>query len=128
MVYAQTYIRYNGKNKPDTKMYTHRFVWEQANGSIPDGCDIDHINGDKRDNRLSNLRLSNKSTNGFNRPAQANNKLGAKNVYYNGFSYTVQVAKRGVRYSGGSYATLPEAIAAATSLRNVLHGEFACHT
>ena len=35
----------------------HRYVWEQANGSIPDGLDIDHINGKRDDNRLENLRL-----------------------------------------------------------------------
>ena len=35
----------------------HRIVWMAANGAIPDGMVIDHINNVKSDNRLSNLQL-----------------------------------------------------------------------
>lgn len=35
----------------------HRLVWEAFNGPIPDGKEIDHINGVKNDNRLVNLRV-----------------------------------------------------------------------
>lgn len=35
----------------------HRIVWVAANGVIPDGYVIDHINNDKTDNRLCNLQL-----------------------------------------------------------------------
>lgn len=34
----------------------HRLIWEEANGPIPEGYVIDHINGDTLDNTLSNLR------------------------------------------------------------------------
>lgn len=37
--------------------YVHRLVWETFNGPVPEGMEIDHINRDKHDNRLSNLRL-----------------------------------------------------------------------
>lgn len=33
----------------------HRDVWEAERGPIPDGWDIHHRNGDKRDNRVENL-------------------------------------------------------------------------
>jgi hypothetical protein len=33
----------------------HRLLWEKNYGKIPDGSYVHHINGDKRDNRLSNI-------------------------------------------------------------------------
>ena len=33
----------------------HRVVWEKANGKIPDGFVLHHLNGIKTDNRLENL-------------------------------------------------------------------------
>lgn len=35
----------------------HRIIWQWFNGDIPEGYVIWHINRDKRDNRLSNLKL-----------------------------------------------------------------------
>ncbi len=35
----------------------HRWVWTQANGAIPKGMEIDHINSNVRDNRIENLQL-----------------------------------------------------------------------
>ena len=35
----------------------HRIIWEMFNGAIPDGLTIDHINGNKSDNRIENLQL-----------------------------------------------------------------------
>ena len=35
----------------------HRLVWEQHHGAIPKGMFIHHINSDRRDNRIENLKL-----------------------------------------------------------------------
>ena len=35
----------------------HRAVWIEANGSIPKGMQIHHINNNKTDNRIENLAL-----------------------------------------------------------------------
>lgn len=53
--------RYSGVKlaSEDNKAYRmeHRMIWEEVNGSIPDGYDVDHINRDHHDNRIDNLRL-----------------------------------------------------------------------
>ena len=41
----------------------HRFVWEAFNGKIPDDMTIDHIDGDKCNNDLRNLRLMTREDN-----------------------------------------------------------------
>lgn len=47
--------------------YQHRIIWELHNGAIPDGMEIDHINHNKSDNRIENLRLVTKRGNALNR-------------------------------------------------------------
>ena len=44
----------------------HRYLWELINGPIPEYMEIDHINCDKKDNRLANLRLATYSQNSRN--------------------------------------------------------------
>ncbi len=39
----------------------HRYVWECANGKIPKGYDIHHIDQDKSNNNLENLELMDKA-------------------------------------------------------------------
>ena len=53
--------------------FVHRFIWECFNGLIPEGKVIDHINNDKKDNRLCNLQIMTQ---------QQNCKKSAKNRDY----------------------------------------------
>ena len=57
---------------------THVLVWTMYYGFPSTG--VDHKNRNPLDNRIENLRLANKSQNGLNRPKQANNTSGYKNV------------------------------------------------
>lgn len=40
-----------------TRQRMHRYVWEFYNGEIPEGFDIHHLNGDKANNSIENLRM-----------------------------------------------------------------------
>jgi len=44
----------------------HRVVWFMHNGPIPDGFEIDHIDQDKLNNNITNLRLVTRSGNCHN--------------------------------------------------------------
>lgn len=48
------YLCSDGKKR---RILEHRAKWVYFNGKIPEGLEIDHINGDRADNRMSNLRL-----------------------------------------------------------------------
>ena len=58
--------------------YEHRLVYLWHFGYVPK--EIDHINGDKRDNRIENLREANRSQNMRNVKLKRNNTSGAKGV------------------------------------------------
>lgn len=52
--YLQVTLNRNYKRK---KIYIHRLVWETFKSPIPKGYEIDHIDSDKSNNKLSNLQL-----------------------------------------------------------------------
>jgi hypothetical protein len=55
--------------------YVHRLIWTICNGTIPEGFDVDHINGNRSDNIIKNLRLVTRQGNNQNlRSAKSNSK------------------------------------------------------
>ena len=50
-----TFCFYENNKKRD--YYIHRFVFETFKGEIPKGMEIDHVDGDKKNNSISNLQL-----------------------------------------------------------------------
>lgn len=64
-----------------TKFKVHRLVWTMHYGPIPAGMQVDHVNGDKLDNKIENLRLASHSENQMNRRgAHASSKSGVRGV------------------------------------------------
>ena len=92
----------------NTQYYAHRLIWSLLNGEIPNDKHIDHINRDKADNRIENLRLATSRENALN----TNRKLNSTGVYgvtkdrcYYKVSFTVNNKSVHV----GNFKTLEEA-------------------
>jgi len=64
------------------KLYmVHRLIWIMYNNEIPDGMEIDHINHERDDNRLVNLRLVTRQDNRRNQKLTDRNTSGTIGVY-----------------------------------------------
>ena len=67
----------------DRNMYlAHRLAFLYVNGKFPKDC-IDHINGNKADNRISNLREASPAENSQNIKCYMTNTSGFTGVYFN---------------------------------------------
>lgn len=111
----------------DNKKYmAHRLAWFHTFGEWPPKF-IDHINGNKLDNKLSNLRLATRAENGYNRPALKNNTSGVKGVYWHTGEekWRGRMHVDGVEIQIGRWDSLDEARLAMEKARKDLHGEFA---
>lgn len=90
----------------------HRIIWKLVAGVDPEF--IDHINGDRSDNRLVNLRSVSAEENMRNRTLSINNSSGCPGVHFEARSqrWVVQLELAGrVKYVG-RYIELSDAIAA----------------
>ena len=98
----------------------HRLAWLLFHGQDPVGHDIDHINWDKADNRISNLRLATRSQN------SANNRKWRGGAFQlpSGRWQASARTPAGSRYLG-AYDTKEEAAAVASAFRRHTYGEFA---
>ena len=90
---------------------------------------VDHIDGDKTNNRIENLRLANASQNQYNRKICLKNTSGVKGVHWRNDSkkWTARFESMGKKINLGCFKTLEEAEAAVIAARNNLHGDFARH-
>lgn len=100
-----------------------RLAWLYMTGSFPNG-EIDHINGNRSDNRLSNLRDVSKSVNLQNqRKAQSSNKAKLLGVDYrkNLKKWVAQIQINGVKHYLGTFSTPELAHAAYTKAKREIH-------
>lgn len=103
----------------------HRLCWFVAYGHWPLGV-IDHINGDRSDNRIQNLRDSTQKGNRQNQLcARRDSSTGFQGVVPVGNRFKAVVKEQGRRHCFGSFLTPEQAHAAYVQGKRALHPEFA---
>lgn len=107
------------------RLLGHRVAWALYYGTWPEH-DVDHINIDKLDNRIINLRLASRSENMSNRSHTKRNILKAKGIELTRAGrYAAKIWKDYKRYHIGTFDTVEEAKAAYAQRAKELHKEFA---
>ena len=64
------------------QVMNHRVVWLLVNGEDPGDMIIDHIDGDRKNNKVSNLRKIHQEENSRNNSKRKDNKTGVVGVHY----------------------------------------------
>lgn len=96
----------------------HRIAWELVNGPIPDGHEIDHIDGNRANNAIENLRLVTATENARNKALHRNsNVTGVLGVNRHGAGFKVTCLGRYVGWFSDFDAAC-QARHAATQQRN----------
>jgi len=103
-----------------------RLAWLWVYGEWPTAF-IDHINGNKLDDRIANLRLATKSQNHANIGVRSNNTSGLKGASWSKrySRWVAQIQFHGQHYFLGYFGTPKEAHEAYCRAAARLHGEFA---
>jgi len=116
------YAQINGK-----RFANHRLIFLMHHNYLPQ-C-IDHINGNKLDNSIENLREATYSQNGQNAKLRKDNTSGIKNISWNKTvkKWRVQIKIDGKRKHIGLFDNLELAELVAIEIRNKYCGEFANH-
>lgn len=107
------------------KYYAHRLIWKYFHGTDP--MFIDHIDGDRSNNRISNLRSASWSENQRNKERNSRNTSGFKGVVLHKPTgrWTAKIRKDGKITSLKYHDTAEEASEAYIKASKEIHGEFA---
>lgn len=93
----------------------HRLAWLYIHGEWPSGV-IDHINGNRSDNSISNLRDVTTKENNKNKRTQKNNKSGVTGVFWSGSAkkWSATIGHKGRVIYLGVFDSIEKAIKART--------------
>ena len=104
----------------------HRLAWWFVHGFVPP-CEIDHINRDRSDNRIANLRTATRQQNSANASLAANNTSGHRGVSLNKKSglWVAMIRVDGKQINLGEYPTRQEAAAVYRGASKIAWGAYA---
>lgn len=106
----------------------HRVIYLMFYGELPEF--LDHIDNDRCNNRIENLRPCSPTENQQNRCVNKNNTSGVKGVSWDERrgKWRAQLSFEGSRKFLGYFIDLTDAEKVITTLRELYHGSFAKHS
>ena len=120
--YKWSYRKNDGYASNKTTGLLHRFIMNPSDDMV-----VDHINGNKLDNRRCNLRICTNQQNSFNHKVLINNESGHSGIYFrkdtNKWRARIKVGNKDIHL--GYFKTLEEAIEARRQAEIEYFGEFA---
>lgn len=108
------------------KITVHRLVADAFIENLENKRCVDHVNNDKLDNRVDNLRWATDSENTSNSVIRSDNTSGSKGVWYHkgGRKWCAEIMINGKKKYIGLFKTKEEASQARKEYANELFGEF----
>ena len=109
--YWRVSLTFNGKN---SHYYLHRLIWIWHYGNIPTGYEVDHIDLNKSNNKIENLRLITHYENKKKQKFPVNNTSGMQGVYWypNYNKWLVKIMEKNKPIHIGYYENKADAIKA----------------
>lgn len=105
---------------PELNIRLHRYILNP-----PKEMYVDHVSGDRTDNRRSNLRICTPQQNSFNKRHMVKNKTGIIGVHQNSIGkYIAQITYNGKRMHLGTFNNLEEAKQARIKAEKEIYGEY----
>lgn len=107
-------------------LLAHRVIWAMVHSRWPE-AQIDHVDNDRLNNRIGNLRESTHAENMRNQCNRKTNKSGYKGVHWDSRdkAFRAQISYEGKKIFLGYHATAEAAHAAYCEAAKKYHGEFA---
>lgn len=114
--------RYQRVGIGQRRYYAHRLAWLYVTGSWPTG-EIDHVNGNKLDNRFANLRDVTTAVNAQNQGSvrSSNRSSGVLGVFRKRDKWRAQIRAGGRAVHIGVFDTIDEAALAYQAAKRRLH-------
>lgn len=105
----------------------HRIIWLLLNGRMP--TMIDHVDGNKQNNLIENLREVDNTLNHWNEKKRSTNKSGHKGVWWHKQSKRWEASCRvnKKQITVGRYERIEDAVEAIRKFREQNHGEYTNH-